>query len=205
MKKHATKLIVWTLICIAVGTTAALQAQETGQPRFRLGVYYEGAMLNDKNLTHFFGHSQRNLPGIEASVHALYNVDVYATYRIYTDETATTVFANKDKFRLNMASLGLVYRPFVWNIIEPFVGAGVEIYSYSEKVEGTDLPETSGNAFGFHVQGGTYIRIFKQVLSGKLFYRYNSVKKTLAEALPDGTSELDLGGSEFGVGLVFRF
>ena len=85
------------------------------------------------------------------------------------------------------------------------MGAGVEIYSYSEKVEGTDLPETSGNAFGFHVQGGTYIRIFKQVLSGKLFYRYNSVKKTLTEALPDETSELDLGGSEFGVGLVFRF
>ena len=116
MKKRATKLIVWTLIFIAAGTTAALQAQEAEQTRFRLGVYYEGVMLNDKNLTHFFGHSQRNLPGIEASVHTLYNVDVYAAYRIYRDETTTTVFATKDKFRLNMASLGLVYRPLVWNI-----------------------------------------------------------------------------------------
>jgi len=204
MKKRATKFLVWTLLFIAAGTTAALQAQETAQPRFRLGAYYEGAMLNDKNLTDFFGHSQRNLPGLEASVHTLYNVDVYAAYRIYTDETTTPVFATKDKFRLNMASLGLVYRPIVWNRLEPFVGAGLEIYSYSEKVEDSDLPETSGNAFGFHIQGGTYVRILK-FLSGKVFFRYNSVKKTLTEALPDGTGELDLGGKEFGAGLVFHF
>jgi hypothetical protein len=31
------------------------------------------------------------------------------------------------------------------------------------------------------------------------------VKKTLAELLPDGTDQLDLGGLEMGVGLVIRF
>ncbi len=161
-------------------------------------------MLNDKNLTDFFGHSQRNLPGFEASVHTLYNIDVWASYRIYTDETKTTFYGNEDKFKINQASLGLIYRPIVWKILEPFVGAGVEIYSYSEKIEGDDLPETSGNAFGFHVQGGTYVKIFK-FLDGKVFVRLNGVKKTLAEALPDGTNELDLGGKEFGAGLVFKF
>jgi hypothetical protein len=31
------------------------------------------------------------------------------------------------------------------------------------------------------------------------------VKKTLDEALPDGSNELDLGGLEFGIGLVVKF
>jgi len=204
MKKHTTKLMVLALIFMTAGTTASLRAQEATQPRFRVGIYYEGSMLNDENLTDFFKHSQRNLFGFEASVHVLYNIDVWASYRLYTDETKTTYYEQVDKFRLNQTSLGVVYRPVVWKVLEPFVGAGFEIYSYSEKIEGQELPETSGNAFGFHIQGGTYINIFK-FLAGKVFVRLNGVKKTLAEALPDGTNELDLGGKEFGVGLVFRF
>lgn len=204
MKKHITKLILLVLIFMSAGTTAALRAQESTQPRFRLGVYFEGAMLNDENLTSFFGHSQRNLFGFEGSVHVRYNIDVWASYRIYTDETKTTFYGKEDKFRLNQVSLGAVYRPVVWKVLEPFVGAGFEIYSYSEEIEGGELKNTSGNAIGVHIQGGTYINIYK-FLVGKVFLRLNAVKKTLAEALPDGTTKLDLGGKEFGVGLVFRF
>ncbi len=184
----------------AAPATTAVQAQ----PRFRVGVFFEGSMINDKNLKAFFGTSQKNLPGFEASVHTMYNIDVWAAYRIYTDKTTTTFYNKEDKFKINQASLGLVYRPLVWKVLEPFVGAGFEFYSYSEKIEGDDLPGTSGNAFGFHVQGGTYVRILK-FLDGKVFIRLNGVKKTLAEALPDGTTKLDLGGKEFGAGLVFKF
>jgi hypothetical protein len=204
MKKRTPKLIVLALIFMTAGTPAALRAQDSTQLRFRLGIYFEGAMLNDKNLTTFFGHSQRNLFGFEGSVHVRYNIDVWASYRVYTDETKTTYYGKEAKFRLNQVSLGAVYRPVVWKVLEPFVGAGIEIYSYSEEIESEALTDTSGNAFGFHIQGGTYINIFK-FLAGKVFLRLNAVKKTLAEPLPDGTTELDLGGKEFGAGLVFRF
>jgi hypothetical protein len=207
MKEHAMKLIVLALIFMTAGATASLWAQEEEQPRqprFRIGVYFEGSQLSDKNLTSFFHHSQRNIVGFEASVHVLYNIDVWASYRLYTDETETTYYGQQDKFRLNQTSLGVVYRPVVWKVLEPFIGAGMEIYSYSEEVGGEELADTSGNAVGFHIQGGTYINFFK-FLAGKVFVRLNSVKETLAEALPDGTTELDLGGTEFGVGLVFRF
>ena len=205
MEKHPTKLIVLALIFMTAGTTAALRAQEAGQPRFRLGVYFEGAMLNDENLTSFFGHSQRNLFGFEASAHVRYNIDVWASYRIYADETKTTYLGNIDKFQISANSLGLIYRPIIWRMLEPFIGAGLEIYSYSETILGkTDIPYTSGNAVGFHAQAGTYINVTK-FLAGKLFVRVNVVKETLADALPDGTTKLDLGGKEFGAGLVFRF
>ncbi len=184
---------------------ASAPAEKPGQPRFRLGVYFEGWMINDKNLKSFFHHSQRNRWGFEASMHTLYNIDVWASYRIYTDETKTSHYDNIDKFRINATSVGLLYRPVVWSVLEPFIGAGLEIYSYSEKIEGaTEIPDTSGSAVGFHAQAGTYINITK-FLAGKLFVRINGVRKTLAEALPDGTTKLDLGGKEFGVGLVARF
>jgi hypothetical protein len=199
MRSRVT-IFVLTALLAAVPVAAAGQ----DQPRFRVGVYFEGSVLNDKNLTEFYGNSQRNLPGFEASVHTLYNIDVWATYRIYTDKTKTTFYGKEVKFKLNQASLGVVYRPTVWKILEPFVGAGFEIYSYSEKIEGEALPGTSGNAFGFHVQGGTYVNIYK-FLAGKVFVRLNGVKKTLSEALPDGSTQLNLGGKEFGVGLVFKF
>jgi hypothetical protein len=210
LKASLAALLVLLIFGIAAPAFAASQdtsaapEEKPSQPRFRIGPYFEGWMIKDKNLKSFFGHSQRNLPGIEASVHTVYNIDVWLNYRIYTDETTTTFFANTDKFRINAASVGLVYRPIVWTILEPFIGAGMEIYSYSEKVEGGELPGTSGNAVGFHVQGGTYVNITK-FLAGQIFVRINGVKKTLAEALPDGTTKLDLGGTEFGIGLVARF
>jgi len=208
----------WLLSILVIALSGALTTPAAGQepapptdvekpsqPRFRLGPYFEGWQINDKNLVDFFHHSQVNRWGFEASVHTFYNIDVWATYRTYADETKTSYYGNPDKFRISATSIGLIYRPVSWMMLEPFVGAGAEIYAYSEKIEGeTDLPDTSGNAAGFHFQVGTYVNIMKY-LAAKIFVRINHVNETLASPLPDGTNKLDLGGKEFGVGLVARF
>lgn len=217
MKQTITRSFIFTLAILILGSAMAIpaaaqeqaQVSEPWQPRFRVGVYFEGYMINDKNLKDFFTHSQRNLPGFEASVHTAYNIDVWASYRIYRDETKTTFFEKLDKFRINAASVGVLYRPVRWKLLEPFVGAGLNMYSYKETVEGgSDVAGASGNAMGFHVQTGTYIDIYKTgkvLFAGKVFYRYNGVKKTLAEALPDGSTSMDLGGHEFGAGIMVGF
>lgn len=211
-KKHAARLALLALVFLTAVATSAFSAQETAtpqpapRPRFMVGVYFEGSMLNDENLTEFYKHSQRNYFGFEASVHTMYNIDVWGSYRRYTDETETTFFEHLTKFGLNQLSLGVVYRPIVWKVLEPFIGAGLEIYSYKEEVaeEDTDLPDTTGSAVGFHIQGGTYINIYK-FLGAKVFIRQNFVKDTLEQAIPGASTELDLGGTEFGAGLVIRF
>ncbi len=200
-----TVLLFWTASLAAGQDEAQAPAEKPSQARFRLGAYFEGWTLNDKNLTSFFGHSQRNLGGFEASVHTVFNIDVWISHRKYSDETKTPVYGNTDKFEMTGTSIGLIYRPLVWKIIEPFIGAGAEFYSYSETIQGqTQLRPTTGNAGGVHVQAGVYVNVTK-FLSGKLFVRLNRVKEALEQALPEGPTELDLGGKEFGLGLIFRF
>jgi len=208
------KALLFVLLALPFFAAASLGASQEEAPaaegkpsqaRFRLGAYLEGWTLNDKNLTSFFGHSQRNLGGFEASVHTMFNIDVWVAYRKYSDQTKTPVYGNTDKFEMTATSLGLIYRPLVWKFLEPFIGAGVELYSYSETIEGqTDLRPTKGNASGIHGQVGVYINPIK-FLSAKLFVRLNRVKEKLGQPLPDGPAELDLGGKEFGIGLIFRF
>jgi len=203
----STLLIGLFAAFLILGPAASAAPDETGadQPRFRAGFFWEGLQINDKNLTRFYGHFQKNVPGFEASAHTLYNIDVWVSYRIYREETKTTYEGLVDKFRLNMASLGGLYRPVLLGRFEPFIGAGLEFYSYSEKIEGTtDIQGASGNAVGIHIQFGTYVNITK-FLAGKVFLRLNDVSKMLAIPLPDDSTKLDLGGKEFGIGLVARF
>lgn len=207
MKSIVSICLLTAFLILGLGMAASAQAadeEEQVQPRFRAGFFWEGYQLNDKNLTNFYGHYQKNLPGFEASVHTLYNIDVWASYRAYTDEARTTYYGLVDKFRLDMFSLGAIYR-LSTGLLEPFIGAGLEFYSYSEKIEGeTDLQGTSGGVVGFHVQLGTYINITK-FLAAKFYVRLNDATKTLANPLPDDSTRLDLGSKEFGVGLVVRF
>ena len=173
--------------------------------RFRIGVIFGSFSLNDKNLTAYYGHKMKNLPGAELSVHTLFHIDVWASYKDYTDEQITTFYGNAVKFKLTPLSIGLRYRPLKWRFVEPFVGAGANFYSYSETISGTsNLENTKDKASGFHIQGGSYFHV-NRFLLGEVFLKYNMVKKTLTAILPDGTDVLDLGGIEFGIGLVLKF
>ena len=184
---------------------------------FRIGLTFERFTLNDKNLRAFYENWFQHIPGIEFSYQAFDKVDVWFAGKLYTDSQPTTYFENTSKFQLIPLSLGLRFRPVKAGSFEPFVGAGFNFYLYSEKISGeTDLEPTSGTAFGFHFQGGTYIYFGPSFLNGifakhnrsllgEIFLKYNIVNKTLAELLPDGTDKLDLGGLEMGFGLVVKF
>ena len=174
---------------------------------FRLGLTFARFAINDKNMKEFYGKGAKNIPGFEVSFHTLHNIDLWASYKAYSLEQKTTYFEFPVKFKLVPVSVGLRYRLPKKGFFEPFVGAGVNFYSYKETIEGdSDLEDTKDSATGFHFQGGTYLHLkhFRH-LQGEVFVKYNMVKKTLEGMLPDGSDQLDLGGLEMGVGLVIKF
>jgi biotin carboxyl carrier protein len=177
------------------------------EKRFRAGLVFGRFSINDKNMRSFYGDWFKNIPGIEASFHVKYNIDVWASYKIFSESQTTTYYQNPVKFKLTPLAVGLRYRFPMWRFVEPFAGAGLNFYSYKETISGeTTLENTKGSATGFHLDGGAYFHIKKfPFLLGEVFLKYNIVKKTLAELLPDGTDKLDLGGLELGVGLVATF
>lgn len=186
-------------------TAPGEEITETDKSRFRVGLTFGRFTLNDKNLRLIYPNWFQNIPGIELSVHTLYNVDVWASYKNYSDTNKTNYFGNDIKFKLVPLSVGLRYRFPKWRFLEPFVGAGLNFYSYSETISGETLLEnTKDKANGFHFQGGAYFHATRLLL-GEIFLKYNIVKKTLAEVLPDGTDKLDLGGLEMGIGIVIKF
>jgi multidrug efflux pump subunit AcrA (membrane-fusion protein)/outer membrane protein W len=175
--------------------------------RFRLGVIFGRFSINDKNLRAFYLNWFKNIPGIEFSITTIDNVDLWMSYKIFSEKLQTTYYGNEIKFKLVPLSLGLRYRFPKLGVIEPFVGAGLNLYSYSETITGeSELESTMGKATGFYFLGGAYFHVLPiHMLQGEIFLKYNIAKKTLLDLLPDGTDQLDLGGFEVGVGLVVKF
>ena len=151
-------LLITTRVLSSWGRRWRFRWRRRDQPRFRVGVYFEGYMINDKNLLDFYHHSQIGTcrdskpPSIPFTTSTSGRLSGSTGTRRKRRSTRKT-----DKFRINAASVGLLYRPVRWKRFEPFVGAGLNLYSYKETVEaGSDIPGASGNATGFHVQAGTW-------------------------------------------------
>jgi len=199
----------------------APQAEEkpslTTESHFRVGLLFGRFPVNDENYRLIYPNWFRNIPGIEFAVQVMPKTDVWASAKLYVDKEQTSFYGYPIKFQIIPLSLGLRYRILKWKFMEPFVGAGLNMYLYSETISGeTDLENTSDSALGFYFLVGSYFDInpgfMKQIsqkrklfLLGEIFVKYNIIKKTLAEALPDGTDTFDLGGIEMGIGLGVRF
>lgn len=81
----------------------------------------------------------------------------------------------------------------------PFAGIGINYIVYKEILpEGYLIGSVGGSDLGFHIQGGTYFDALPN-LSLKVHIKYLSSKTDV-----DGI-EVNLGGVEYGAGLVFRF
>ena len=182
-----------------------------------VGLVFERFTINDKNMREYYSNWFQHIPGLEFSYQVVNKVDIWASAKYYTDKQATEFYADPVNFTLIPFSLGARFRPKKFGAFEPFIGAGLNLYYYAETIKGeSELEKTTGMAFGFHFQGGTYFyfgrsflkNIFEKhnrSLLGEVFVKYNIVNKTLPEMTPDETNKLDLGGFEMGIGLAVKF
>lgn len=125
-------------------------------------------------------------------------VDVWTGVSQFKADGKSTHFEEDTELKITVFSLALRYL-IKSTKLTPFFGLGVDYYSYKETLpSGFDVPSVGGSDLGFHVQGGVLYRI-TPALFAKLLIKYNSAKTT------ENTIDVNLGGMEYALGLIFRF
>jgi len=124
--------------------------------------------------------------------------DIWTGFTYFQMEGETTLTQEALTLRITNLSLALRYL-HRFSKFEPFVGAGIDYIVYKEILpEDYVIGSVGGSDLGFHVQGGVYFDALPY-LSLKAHIKY-----LISKADADGL-EVNLGGVEYGAGLVFRF
>ncbi len=136
------------------------------------------------------------MSGLALSAAIVSDVNFYLEIKYYFRQGKLTFTKEKTNLTLLPVSLGLRYI-FPLGIFNPYFGAGADFYFYYEE---NPIGTTLNYANGYHFTGGTYVRFTKSVpVMVNL-----KVKYTWARAEQEGI-RVQLGGLEYGAGLVFTF
>lgn len=124
--------------------------------------------------------------------------DIWTGFALFQMAGKTSITQEDITLKMTNLSVALRYLP-TFSKFTPFVGAGIDYIVYKEILpEEYVIGSVGGSDLGFHVQGGTYFNALPY-LSLKVHIKY-----LWSNADVDGM-EVNLGGVEYGAGLVFRF
>jgi opacity protein-like surface antigen len=128
----------------------------------------------------------------------------YDLWRNFEIRGEVGYFRDKGKMTLTKEEIKLSLIPVVIGIraklvktkkLSPYLGAGVDFYSFKEKAR---LGDTSGSTIGFHIEGGNYIAL------GRRFQVDLNLRYVKADAKPFDET-IRLGGWRAGVGIGYSF
>jgi hypothetical protein len=126
------------------------------------------------------------------------SIDIWTGFTFFEKAGTTSITQEDLTLKTTNLSVALRYLP-TFSKFTPFVGAGIDYIVYKEILpEDYVIGSVGGSDLGFHVQGGTYFDALPY-LSLKIHLKYLWSKVDV-----DGM-EVNLGGVEYGAGLVFRF
>jgi outer membrane protein W len=124
--------------------------------------------------------------------------DIWTGVTSFQINGETSITEEELKLRITTFSLALRYLK-KFSLFTPFIGVGIDYLVYKETYpEDFIVASVGGSDLGFHVQAGTYVDVLP-FLSVKVHIKYN-----LAETTEDLVT-VNLGGVEYGIGLMFRF
>jgi hypothetical protein len=146
------------------------------EKKFTLGIMSGLYLVQDEVFKEVYGNS---IPffGAEYSLSLpVKGLDIWFGFNYMQDKGKTTFLEEDLTLKMMHFSLSLRYM-FYLKILSPFLGAGIDYITY---------------------QGGSYFRITED-LAAKLILKYNFAKETRDDL------EIQLGGLQLGVGLIYRF
>lgn len=146
------------------------------------------------NSSFFFGGEYSFL----LPVKSLKSIDAWISFKTMQDTGLTSYTEEELTLRINHFSVSFRYLVNL-NKFSLFIGPGIDYIVYKEKYSETfPIESIGGSDLGFHIQGGSYFH-FTPFVAAKIFLKYN-ISKTIEEDV-----EVNLGGIEWGIGLVYQF
>jgi hypothetical protein len=189
--KKAAFSVAVTLALNVFAFSSSERTIRQGSVEFTLGGY----AMNEPRFDAVY-KSGGLMSGLSLSSAVVSDVNFYLDIKYYSREGELTFSKEKTTFYIVPISLGARYI-YPLGLFNPYLGAGLDFYFYYEENPiGTVLNYTNG----FHIAGGTYIRLSQSVpvlINVRLKY-------TWANAEEDSIS-IQLGGFEYGLGVAFVF
>jgi len=133
------------------------------------------------------------------SISAVENLGFTLEGDYITDSGMTTYTEEEVKLSMTPVMLDIFYQRY-FGRFAPFAGLGASYFSYKEELPETfPVSDVTGSILGYNFLVGTHIKLIEQ-LSIKAYLRYHVAKKTEEDG-----NEVDLSGSELGIGLSYFF
>jgi hypothetical protein len=168
------------------------------EKKFSIGVATGFYFMQDEAFQEIYGKSTFVFGGETSITLPLKFLDIWIGFKQMQDSGKTTFMQEDISLRMTDISFSLRCLINLKNLT-PFLGPGVDYIYYKENYSGDfPLASLSDSDFGFHIQGGSYFHL-SNFLSTKLYFKYNMIKTTIQDL------SVNLGGTEWGLGLVFRF
>lgn len=168
------------------------------EKKFSIGVVTGFYFMQDEAFQEIYGKSTFVFGGESSIALPLKFLDVWIGFKQMQDSGKTTFMEEDISLRMTDISFSLRCLINLENFT-PFIGPGVDYIYYKESYSGDfPLASISDSDFGFHIQGGSYFHL-SNFLSTKLYFKYNTINTTIQDL------RVNLGGTEWGLGLVFRF
>jgi len=178
------------------GKKLEVEKIENSMIGFSLGSYN----VQDERFKNIYGEGKEAIFGLELS-RLVYNTknhnfDVCLGVQFFSKTGASTATNEETKFSMRPISLSGRYL-FKIKDFFPFASIGLDYYNYKEKCV---IQNTSGSTTGYHFQAGIYYQIPKFTpIKIKLYMKYTKAKAK------ENNFEVDLGGTELGINLVYGF
>jgi len=179
----------------------AVMAQSENERKWTIGLFGGLYFMQDEAFQDLYGKSAFFL-GAEIPfflpLKSIKNVEGLLHFRYLNDKGKTSLTEEEIKLQLIWLSFSLRYA-MNFNKFRPFLGLGIDYLLYQEKYPETfPVDSMKGSTLGWHILGGSYYS-FSSFLSAKIYFKYN-----LAKATEEGV-KVNLGGTEWGIGLLYRF
>ena len=195
MKKY---LVLFFLLIFFRG---ALIAQPDMEKKWAIGLLSGLYFMQDEVFQEAYGKSALFL-GAEIPFHlfpkSLKNMSGAFNFRYLNDKGKTSL--TEEEIKLNLIYFSFTLRYTIdSNKFLPFFGLGMDYVLYKENYPETIPVESmSGSTLGFHAQVGSYYRL-SSFLSALVYLKYN-----IAKAVEEDV-KVNLGGAEWGMGLIYYF